>query len=176
LTNQKSLSLQQLQNSFNSSATSQAGAKKLLVIRCLGGSNRRYSRIGDLVIATVKKAEPNSNIKKGQVVMALIVTTRKYFHRHNNSWVKFSKNYAVLVKKEDKEPVAPELKSGDMVRIITGKYRGTIDYISRIDPKNQIVYLKKANKKKYDKSTPENKKKSELKEIMVPIHVSNVAY
>lgn len=69
-----------------------------------------------------------------------------------------------------------KLKSGDMVKVITGKYRGTIDYISRLDVKKKLVYLKKANKKKYDKSTPENKKKSELKEIMVPIHISNTAY
>jgi large subunit ribosomal protein L24 len=69
-----------------------------------------------------------------------------------------------------------KLKSGDLVKVITGKYRGVIDYISKIDPKNQVVYLKKASRKKYDKSTPENKKKSELKEIMVPVHVSNVAY
>nr|CAG8655002.1 3160_t:CDS:2 [Entrophospora candida] len=59
-----------------------------------------------------------------------------------------------------------KLKSGDIVRVITGKYQGTIDYISKIDPENQVVYLKKANKKKYDKLTPENKRKSELKEIM----------
>lgn len=69
-----------------------------------------------------------------------------------------------------------KLKSGDMVKVIAGKYRGTIDYISRLDTEKQVVYLKKANKKKYDKSTPDNKKKSELKEIMVPIHLSNVAY
>jgi large subunit ribosomal protein L14 len=82
-----------------------SGAKKLLIIRCLGGSNRRDSEIGDLVIATVKKADPHSNIKKGQIVLALIVTTRKYFHRRKNTWIKFSKNYAVLVKKENKDPV-----------------------------------------------------------------------
>jgi len=69
-----------------------------------------------------------------------------------------------------------KLKSGDLVKVITGKYRGNVDYISRLDLEKQVVYLKKVNKKKYDKSTPENKKKSELKEIMVPIHVSNVAY
>lgn len=69
-----------------------------------------------------------------------------------------------------------KLKTGDKVKVITGKYRGAIDYISRLDPENQLVYLKKANKKKYDKSTPDSKKKSELKEIMVPIHISNVAY
>lgn len=74
-----------LQNESNLMVADNSGAKKLLVIRCLGGSNRRYGRIGDLVIATVKKAKPNANIKKGQIVMALIVATKKYFHRQNNT-------------------------------------------------------------------------------------------
>lgn len=95
-----------LQNESILLVADNSGAKRLLVIRCLGGSNRRYSRIGDLVIATVKKADPHAtNVKKGQVVLALIVTTRRHFHRYNNTWIKFSKNYAVLVKKEDKEPI-----------------------------------------------------------------------
>jgi large subunit ribosomal protein L14 len=63
-----------------------SGAKKILVIRCLGGSNRRYSRIGDLVIATVKKAEANKFTKKEEkVVMALVVATRRCFRRQNNT-------------------------------------------------------------------------------------------
>ncbi|CAG8635147.1 7120_t:CDS:2 [Scutellospora calospora] len=66
-----------------------------------------------------------------------------------------------------------KLKTGDQVKVITGKHRGTIDYISRLDLKEQVVYLKKVSRKKYDKSTPENKKKSELKEIMIPLHISN---
>jgi len=69
-----------------------------------------------------------------------------------------------------------KLKTGDKVKIITGKHRGTIDFISRLDPNEQMVYLKKVSRKKYDKSTPDSKKKSELKEIMTPIHISNVAY
>ena len=69
-----------------------------------------------------------------------------------------------------------KLKTGDKVKVITGKHRGTIDYISRLDPKKQVVYLKKVSRKKYDKSTPDSKKKSELKEIMTPLHISNVAY
>ena len=69
-----------------------------------------------------------------------------------------------------------KLKTGDKVKVITGKHRGAIDFISRLDPKSQTVYLKKVSRKKYDKSTPESKKKSELKEIMTPIHISNVAY
>ncbi|CAG8531009.1 7026_t:CDS:2 [Cetraspora pellucida] len=63
-----------------------------------------------------------------------------------------------------------------IVKVITGKYRGTIDFISRLDPKKQMVYLKKVSRQKYDKSTPESKKKSELKEIMTPVYISNVAY
>jgi large subunit ribosomal protein L24 len=69
-----------------------------------------------------------------------------------------------------------KLKTGDKVKVITGKHRGTIDYISRLDPKEKAVYLKKVSRKKYDKSTPDSKKKSELKEIMTPIHISNVTY
>jgi len=72
--------------------------------------------------------------------------------------------------------IKTKLKNGDLVKVITGKYRGIVDYISQLELKKQLVYLKKVNKKKYDKSTPETKKKSELKEIMVPIHISNVAY
>ncbi|CAI2191908.1 17982_t:CDS:2 [Funneliformis geosporum] len=69
-----------------------------------------------------------------------------------------------------------KLKTGDQVKVISGKHRGTIDFISRLDPQEQLVYLKKVSRKKYDKSTPDSKKKSELKEIMTPLHISNVAY
>jgi large subunit ribosomal protein L14 len=99
-----------LQNESILLVADNSGAKELLVIRCLGGSNRRYSRIGDLVIASVKNATPDSPYSKSKkdrikVVMALVVTTRRCFRRQNNTWIKFSKNYAILVKKENKEPV-----------------------------------------------------------------------
>lgn len=86
-----------------------SGAKELLIIRCLGGSNRRYSHIGDLVIATIKKVDPKSSnaksgvIKKGQIVKALIITSKKGFRRISGSHISFSENYAVLVKKEDQQ-------------------------------------------------------------------------
>ena len=73
-----------LQNESILMVADNSGAKKLLIIRCLGGSNRRRIGVGGLVIATVKKVDPHSSIKKGQVVMALIVATRGYFHRRNN--------------------------------------------------------------------------------------------
>jgi large subunit ribosomal protein L14 len=80
-----------LQNESILLAADNSGAKKLLVIRCLGGSNRSYSRIGDLVVATIKKVDPESKnvkdgvIKKGQIVKALIVSTCHYFRRQNDS-------------------------------------------------------------------------------------------
>ena len=81
------------------------GAIEILVIRCLGGSNRKYSRIGDLVEATVKKVKPNMGIEKGEKVLALVVTSKKGFRRRNGSFIKFSKNYAILLKgKEDRQP------------------------------------------------------------------------
>jgi large subunit ribosomal protein L14 len=75
----------------------------------LGGSNRQYSRIGDLVKATVKKVDPHGNVKKSQVVTAVVVATRKHFRRQNNTWVKFSKNYAILVKEDGKEPIGTRI-------------------------------------------------------------------
>ncbi|CAG8455335.1 21713_t:CDS:2 [Gigaspora margarita] len=65
-----------LQNESILTVADNSGAKKLLVIRCLGGSNRKFSRIGDLVVATVKKVDPHSNIEKGQIVIALIITSK----------------------------------------------------------------------------------------------------
>ena len=67
-----------------------------------------------------------------------------------------------------------KLKIGDLVKVITGKHRNTVDYISRLDRKKQTVCLKKVSREKYDKSTVEKKEKSELKEVMIPLHISNV--
>ncbi|CAG8803845.1 27709_t:CDS:1 [Racocetra persica] len=69
-----------------------------------------------------------------------------------------------------------QLKSGDTVKVITGKFRGLVDYISQINPHKQVVYLKKAFRQKYDKSTAESRQKSQPKQVMVPIHISNVVY
>ena len=79
-----------LQNESILLVADNSGAKRLLIIRCLGGSNRRYSRIGDLVIAAVKKAKPDSVYSKSrkdrvEVVMALVVATRRCFRRQNNT-------------------------------------------------------------------------------------------
>ena len=103
-----------------------SGARELMVIRVLGGSKRRYGNIGDVVVASVKKAIPNSNIKKGKVVKAVIVRSVEGVRRKDGSYIRFDDNACVLVK-EDKSPigtrvlgpVARELRDKDYMKIVS---------------------------------------------------------
>ncbi|MCI8794139.1 MAG: 50S ribosomal protein L14 [Bacilli bacterium] len=103
-----------------------SGARELLVIRVLGGSGRKYANVGDVVIASVKKAIPNSNVKKGKVVKAVIVRTVEGVRRGDGSYIKFDENAAVLIK-DDKSPVgtrvlgpvARELREKDFMKIVS---------------------------------------------------------
>ncbi len=80
-----------------------SGAKELMCIRVLGGSMRRYATIGDIIVASVKQATPGGVVKKGDVVKAVIVRTRKEIKRPDGSYIRFSENAAVLIK-DDKSP------------------------------------------------------------------------
>ena len=103
-----------------------SGAKEILCIRVLGGSKRRYGNIGDVVVASVKKAIPNSNIKKGKVVKAVIVRTKQGVRRKDGSYISFDENAAVIIK-DDKTPVgtrifgpvARELRDNDFMKIVS---------------------------------------------------------
>ena len=103
-----------------------SGARELMVIRVLGGSHRKYGNIGDVVVASVKKAIPNSNIKKGKVVKAVIVRSVEGVRRKDGSYIRFDDNACVLVK-EDKSPigtrvlgpVARELRDKDYMKIVS---------------------------------------------------------
>ena len=103
-----------------------SGARELLVIRVLGGSGRKYANVGDVVIASVKKAIPNSNVKKGKVVKAVIVRTVEGVRRGDGSYIKFDENAAVLIE-DDKSPVgtrvlgpvARELREKDFMKIVS---------------------------------------------------------
>jgi len=102
------------------------GAKKIMCIRVMGGSNRRYASIGDVIIAAVKEAEPHSNVKKGEVVRAVVVRTRKEVGRSDGSFVRFDDNAAVLVTNQDVPrgtrifgPVGRELRDRNFLRIIS---------------------------------------------------------
>ena len=102
------------------------GAKKIMCIRVMGGSNRRYASIGDVIIAAVKEAEPHSNVKKGEVVRAVVVRTRKEVGRSDGSFVRFDDNAAVLVTNQDVPrgtrifgPVGRELRDRNFSRTIS---------------------------------------------------------
>ncbi len=85
-----------------------SGAKKVQCIKVLGGSKRRYARIGDIVKVTVKEAIPNSKVKKGTVMEAVIVRTAKEIRRPDGTYIRFDDNSAVLIK-ADKEPVGTRI-------------------------------------------------------------------
>lgn len=102
------------------------GAKDLMCIRVLGGSFRRYANIGDVVVASVKTAAPGGQVKKGDVVKAVVVRSKKGLRRPDGSYIRFDENAAVLIK-EDKTPrgtrifgpVARELREKDFMKIIS---------------------------------------------------------
>jgi large subunit ribosomal protein L14 len=102
------------------------GAKELMCIRVLGGTGRRYANIGDVVVASVKKAAPGGQVKKGEVVRAVIVRTVKGVKRDDGSYIRFDDNAAVIIR-EDKNPrgtrifgpVARELREKDYLKILS---------------------------------------------------------
>lgn len=103
-----------------------SGAKLLLCIKVLGGSKRRYASVGDIVIVSVKEAIPNSKVKKGSVMRAVIVRTSKEIHRPDGSFIKFDDNSAVLINQQNEPigtrifgPVARELRAKRFMKIIS---------------------------------------------------------
>ncbi len=85
-----------------------SGAKEIMCIKVLGGSKRRYARVGDIIVASVKKALPNGKVKKGQVVKAVVVRTKKELQRENGSLIRFDDNAAVIIDAK-KEPVGTRI-------------------------------------------------------------------
>ena len=104
-----------------------SGAREILVIQVMGGSSRRYGAVGDVVTATVKKAVPNSAIKKGTIVKAVIVRTKKEFRREDGSYIRFDDNAAVILDASGNSPigtrifgpVARELRNKGFSRIMS---------------------------------------------------------
>ena len=102
------------------------GAREIMCIRCLGGSYRKYARIGDIIVASVKTATPGGVVKKGDVVKAVVVRTKNPIRRADGSYVRFDENAAVIIK-DDKTPkgtrifgpVARELREGEYMKILS---------------------------------------------------------
>jgi large subunit ribosomal protein L14 len=103
-----------------------SGAKLLLCIKVLGGSKRRYATVGDVIVVSVKEAMPNSKVKKGDVMKAVIVRTKKEVARVDGSYIKFDDNSAVLITQQNEPigtrifgPVARELRAKNFMKIVS---------------------------------------------------------
>lgn len=103
-----------------------SGAKEVLCIRVLGGSGRRYARVGDTIVVSVKSAIPGGNMKKGEVSRAVVVRTKKEFRRSDGSYIRFDENAAVLLNAQGEPrgtrifgPVARELRERQYMRIVS---------------------------------------------------------
>ncbi len=103
-----------------------SGAKEIMCIKVLGGSKRRYASVGDVIVASVKKALPDGKVKKGKVVKAVVVRTKKELHRENGSLIRFDDNAAVII--DDKKtpigtrifgPVAREIRHEGFMKIVS---------------------------------------------------------
>ena len=103
-----------------------SGARQVLCIRVLGGTRRRYARVGDVIIATVKEATPNAPVKKGDVVRCVVVRTKKEVRRADGSYIKFDENAAVVIDQQNNPrgtrifgPVARELRDKKFMKIVS---------------------------------------------------------
>ncbi len=115
-----------IQQESRTKVADNTGAKELLCIRVLGGTGRRYANVGDIIVATVKKATPGGMVKKGEVVKAVIVRTRHGVKRADGSCVKFDENSAVIIKEDLNPtgtrifgPVARELREKGYLKILS---------------------------------------------------------
>ena len=115
-----------IQNESRLKVADNTGAKELLTIRVLGGSNRRYAGVGDIIVATVKDAIPGGNVKKGDVVKAVVVRTVKETRRPDGSYIKFDENAAVILKNDGEPrgtrifgPVGRELRDKKFMKIVS---------------------------------------------------------
>ncbi len=102
------------------------GAKEIMCIRCLGGSYRRYARLGDVIVASVKTATPGGVVKKGEVIKAVIVRTKRNTRRADGSYIRFDENAAVILKDDGNPkgtrifgPIARELRDKNYMKILS---------------------------------------------------------
>jgi large subunit ribosomal protein L14 len=115
-----------IQTQSNLEVADNSGAKKVMCIKVLGGSKRRYASIGDVIVCAVKEAAPTSKVKKGDVVRAVVVRTAKELNRPDGTYIRFDNNGAVLVNKDNEPigtrifgPVARELRAKKFMKIVS---------------------------------------------------------
>ncbi len=109
-----------IQESTKLKVADNSGAKVVECFRVLGGSGRRYARVGDIIVASVKSAIPNGNVKKGQVVRCVVVRTAKEIGRKDGTYIRFSDNAAVILQPESMDPIGTRI-FGPVARELRGK-------------------------------------------------------
>ena len=179
-----------------------SGARKVMCIKVLGGSKRRYARVGDIIKVAIKEAIPTGRVKKGQVAEAVVVRTKKDIKREDGSSIRFDDNAAVLVNTQ-KQPIgtrifgpvtrelrsekfmkiislAPEvlwmnrLKKGDQVYIISGKDKGKTGTVNRLTQDDKVLVDGINLVKKNVKPNPNKNETGGIIEKEMPLHVSKV--
>ena len=115
-----------IQNETRLRVADNTGAREILTIRVMGGSRRRYASVGDIIVATVKAANPNGTVKKGDVVKAVVVRTKKEFGRDDGTYIAFDENAAVIIDNQRNPrgtrifgPVARELREKNFMKIVS---------------------------------------------------------
>jgi large subunit ribosomal protein L14 len=115
-----------IQNESRLKVADNTGAREILVIRVKGGSRRRYAHVGDVITATVKQATPQGSVKKGEVVTAVVVRTKKAFGRDDGTYIAFDENAAVIIDAQNNPrgtrifgPVARELRERNFMKIVS---------------------------------------------------------
>jgi large subunit ribosomal protein L14 len=115
-----------IQNESRLKVADNTGAREILVIRVKGGSRRRYAHVGDIITATVKTANPQGTVKKGEVVTAVVVRTKKSFGRTDGTYIAFDENAAVIIDAQNNPrgtrifgPVARELRERNFMKIVS---------------------------------------------------------
>ena len=115
-----------IQNETRLRVADNTGAREILTIRVMGGSRRRYASVGDIIVATVKQANPNGAVKKGDVVKAVVVRTKKGFGRDDGTYIAFDENAAVIIDAQNNPrgtrifgPVARELRERNFMKIVS---------------------------------------------------------
>ena len=180
-----------------------SGAREVLCIRVLGGTRRRYARVGDVIVCSVKDASPTGNVKKKSVVKAVVVRTRDQIHRKDGSTICFDDN-AVVIINDDKQPKATpclrssstrtsryglhedrQLSSGgtlmarihkdDTVKIIAGKNKGTTGKVLKVNTKDQTVLVEGVGVGHRHVKPSQYNPKGGKKDIHVPMDISKVA-
>ena len=115
-----------IQNETRLKVADNTGAREILVIRVMGGSRRRYAGVGDIIKATVKQANPQGTVKKGDVVTAVVVRTKKEYGREDGTYIAFDENAAVIIDAQNNPrgtrifgPVARELRERNFMKIVS---------------------------------------------------------